>query len=97
MFSLLFIFQIGWIHAAMSSGDDEGDSSVGGHKRARKCGMDSSAVDFMREIMEDSNRKNSTVSELRERVVALEFEKRVVTLEFEKKIAELDRQLLSKV
>jgi hypothetical protein len=40
-------------------------------------GMDSSAVDFMRVIVEESNRKCEVVLELKEKIAVLEFEKRI--------------------
>ncbi len=57
-------------------------------------GMGDSAMEFLRAVMEDANRKNDAVSQLREKVVILESEKRMSVLEV--RVAEHANQLAVK-
>jgi hypothetical protein len=58
--------------------------------------MDASAVDFMRQLMENADRKHDVMSDLREKVALLTMEKKVMEADAGKQAAEHARQLAAK-
>lgn len=59
----------------------------------RGCGMDASAVDFMRSLMEKVDKKHDVMSELREKVALLTVEKKMMETEAAKNASELANRL----
>ena len=74
-------------------------------KRQRQCspdrlsgggsnggGVDASAFDFMRHLMENADRKHDVMSELREKVALLTVEKRIVEADAGRRVAAAERE-----
>ena len=91
-----------------SSGSGQFDGNFDRSKRQRQCpqqqpegssssgGMDASAVDFMRHLMDNVDRKHDIMYDLREKIARLELEKRNMEFDISKMVSEHINQLATK-